>query len=191
MNTKTKKIIAREFLLLLGAIVILIVLWFFLTLRNSYLIKEKSEVSAEAFSIDFEIRLIESKYQFVFDEYGIPMKDTTISTWTPPEDAILIDTILEKLNKWEKYRVPKSNSKKGPWNLNWGEKRKPSIQAVDSLNSLRKMFKEQNDDLQIYSSKIWDIEKIFSIVAVILMALMYPIRLLVSAVIWAIRTLKS
>ena len=196
MNINTKKVIAREFLFLIGIIAITLVVGLILFLRNTDLTNRGSSLNEKADSIKFEIEIIKSKYDFAFDEYGIPIK---VTTWTPPKDAILVDTILEKLNSREYTEdglpiLKKDNLKRGPWNLNWGQKKSPTNEAIDSLNLLTGVLKEQRDDSRNYSNKVWtdkEVSLILTGLFTVLLIILYPVRLLIVSIIWAIRTLKS
>jgi hypothetical protein len=190
MNIQTNKLIAREFLIIVGLTLLSVLFWLSLLLRNHHFENKKEIIGKDIASTKNEIKLIEAKYEIEYDEDNIPLKYSD-STWQPPDDAI-----LEKLNK-KKFTddgLPiLENDKKDPLGI-LKKKKRPSGQAIDSLTVLTTKLNQQKGELGIHSLKIWNQEKLMSAVTILLLvavSIVYPIRFLVLTVIWAIKTLRT
>jgi hypothetical protein len=190
MNLKIRKLIAKEFLVLIGIFILTGLFWLFLILRNSYFENRKDKVKKEMTLIENGIAFFQSKYEFIYDESGALIKDKGLATESS-------DTILIKLNKrrYTKDGLPilRKNKRNDPLGILKGEK-EPSSQAVDSLDSLNSKLNGRMNDLRAYSTKISDREEISSyltVFGIVILLIIYPVRFLLVSIVWAIRTLRN
>ena len=199
MNLKAKKIVAREFLIVIGATLLIGIFWVFLTLRNSYLENGNEKIRKKISFTENEIDQIKSKYTFEYDEYGVLIKRSS-STWQPPDDAILVDTILEKLNK-KRYTedglpILQQSDQNDPFGLRrkLRELKEPSLQAIDSLDNLTSQLTKEENELKTHSRKILtnnDILSFVTVFGIVVLSIIYPFRLIILSILWAIRTLRT
>lgn len=193
MELKLKKLIAREFLLILGGSVIIVIMWMLINVGNSFYSKKYAELTYELDSVDLETRIFESKYRFYYDDNGSALVDPSKASFLPPDDAIRFDSVLSELAQqahvYQDHPVlSRYENKVKPWELSEGEKMRATNEAVDSLNALKNSLSQKRQKLQAYEAEL---DSMVSMLAITLLIVLYPLRFIVFSVVWAIRTLRS
>lgn len=195
MNLKIKKLIAREFLIIVGTILCVGLFYSILLIRNLYLNNQIIKSKYEIASITKEIESLENQYQIYDDLVEIPVKrrepPNGAKRWEPPKDDIIIDTIPEKVNDSnDPLGLEKALREK---KLKLENRKKATNQSIDSLNNLTSKLNQKNIEVRTKSSKILSQDEILStmtIFLIIILSILYPIRFLGQSIIWAIKTLK-
>lgn len=192
MNLKAQKIIAREILLLLGAIVVSGLIYGGLSLYSLYYEHQFRELSSKNYSIQSQM----DSLQRVVSEDKWEKLSTPVSDNRPPIKLVGTPPLPKGLTS-ENERVTEV--------VSWKDlKREDSLNAVkllkeDSINkALLKPLQLQHEQIEaainVARQKYLEREDInyFTLIALcIIVIILYPVRGLYFVVRWAIRTLKQ
>jgi hypothetical protein len=203
MNTKTKKTIAKEIIYFFSAITILLLVFFGIEIRNSFLNNKKNDYSKEISFLKIKIDSIEKKLleeenkRFRYDEYGIIIKNVdyyNISADTmqlKKTDKEELDNILLNMQKGNEndenikgvinYYIQKYGIKKSL---------KPNI----TFEKLKKNKAETNQKIKVIENKIININEeknIMIYLSLFFFGLLYPIRLIYKLLKWSFLTIQT
>lgn len=212
LNLKTKKIIAREFLILLLAICLTMGFRGGIAIWNNRYVKALQEASQEYDAMEAErIRLVQTydyklknqekffdwyDHIFYFNDYRTPD-----SLWVHFYEMAETDSLrLRFEKKWNEYdrslfdRFGFSNG----WELQAYILRNQLTQSerlaqarVEDLATKQRMLQQRYDEfdnLYLTEEEIWDRLTLF---VLCLLGLLYPVRFLVIAIRWSIRVLRT
>ena len=205
MLVKTKKLIAKEFLIFISIIVLTILFWAGLLLynltvdyRNSKIDKEIYKESKVEDSLSYEF-IRKQKEQRAFytrlsKAISYPDEDSSSkSTWEALHDIYYENTVKSLWGNWEAYlpginKLGFNNAKELSSYIG-----KNLISRTDSLNFNKYLELKSKRTPTNYFNKysVDEQEKSVLIVFIILMCLAFPFRFLLKLIGWSIKTLRA
>lgn len=173
MSIDTKKIIAKEIIYLFSAIILVLIFWSIIEIRNTYTEKKIENISKQILILQFQINRNKQKKEFILspDKEKLLLKNLTELAEKNASDNDMRTYMIDFENKFSSEKIKFNQKTKIIKNK--------KNDLIQKQNIFKKKYLNQNEkktNLLIFS--------------IVLFSLLYPIRIIIILLKWSFKILK-